>query len=338
MKALRLYGKKDIRLEELPVPQICEGGLLVRVEVAALGDADLHLWKNGSAGVDESHPLTPGQEFAGTVEQVGRQTTGYEKGMRVVVAPATRSNGSDEGSLRGDGQLFGTTIDGGFAEYVAVPPQAVCQGNVTVLPDGVPYAAAVLAWPLACAYNGLLKCGAAPGDYAFVAGMGPVGLLYALLLKNAGATVIVCDRSFDRLVDAQRFVEGSVVFGGDDLPGFVQKQTNGHGLDIAVIAGGSSPMQADILPLMAHGGRMVYAAGHAKEQQPTQLDMDILCNRELMLTGVSGAPVALFHKALELIERSIVPVTRLITGEYHISEAALAFEEAEKDLKSIITF
>jgi len=196
MKALRLYGKNDIRLADVPVPEIGKDELLLKVEAAAICGSDVRMWQNGLDWVDGEHPLTLGHEFAGTIAEAGVHVSCYEKGMRVAVAPNIGC-GICDACVSGDQHLcdtyqaFGINIDGAFAEYVRIPASAISRGNLMVLPEGVTPAEAALNEPLSCAYNGFLKCMVSPGDYGMVVGAGPIGIFHALLLKMAGAGKVV---------------------------------------------------------------------------------------------------------------------------------------------------
>ena len=83
MLALRLYGPKDIRLEEIPVPEINDDEILLKVDAAAVCGTDVRMWQNGQKGVDADHPLVLGHEFAGTIVKVGKNVPFYKEGMQV---------------------------------------------------------------------------------------------------------------------------------------------------------------------------------------------------------------------------------------------------------------
>ena len=80
MLALRLYGANDIRLVDIPVPEINDDEILLKTQAAALCGTDIRMWKNGKDGVDADHPLTLGHEFAGVIEKVGKNVPFYQRG------------------------------------------------------------------------------------------------------------------------------------------------------------------------------------------------------------------------------------------------------------------
>jgi len=87
MKAIRLYGKEDLRLEDVNVPEISGDEVLIKTKSAALCGTDIRMYKNGASGIDKDHPLIIGHEISGIIEQVGKHVRGYRPGMRVAVAP-----------------------------------------------------------------------------------------------------------------------------------------------------------------------------------------------------------------------------------------------------------
>ena len=87
MLGARLYGKEDLRLEEMEIPQISEEEVLVKIKTAAICGTDVRMYNNGANGIDAEHPLVIGHEMAGVIEKVGKRVPFYKEGMRVAVAP-----------------------------------------------------------------------------------------------------------------------------------------------------------------------------------------------------------------------------------------------------------
>ena len=147
MKAARLYGKNDLRVVDIPVADIGGDEMLVRVKAATVCGTDLRMFANGAKGVDGEHPMTLCHEFAGVVEKVGGDVSGYAAGQRVSIAPNFGCGICDRcvsGNSHHCARLkaIGVNMDGGFAEFVRVPAAAIAQGNVTPLADNVSFEAA----------------------------------------------------------------------------------------------------------------------------------------------------------------------------------------------------
>ena len=345
MLSLRLFGPSDIRLVEVEMPVIGPGELLLKVDAAAICGTDLRMWQNGYKGVDEAHPMTLGHEFAGTVAEVGAGVPFFQKGMQVAMQPNIGCGLCDR-CVDGKFHLcdtysaFGINMDGAFAEYIKVPSDAVLRGNISVTPNGLSAADATIAEPLSCAYNGFTKCFVKPGDKALVVGAGPIGVMHALLLHMAGASVAMNDISQERLHLCQERMPFISTYCGDDLPGFVQEYTRGKGLDVAITANPVPSVQAAMPPLMNYGGRVNFFGGVPQDKQPVPIDTNLIHYKELYLTGSTRSSIAQFRTCLDFIAQGLVDVSTLITHTYPLQDVLQGFENAKaaKGLKHVVTF
>ena len=345
MLALRLYGPKDIRLEEIPVPEINDDEILLKVDAAAVCGTDVRMWQNGQKGVDADHPLVLGHEFAGTIVKVGKNVPFYKEGMQVAMQPNIGCGICDrcvDGKfhLCDDYRAFGINMDGAFAEYVKIPADAVTRGNLMVLPKGVSPAEAAVTEPLSCAYNGFTKCFVHPGEYAMVVGAGPNGFCHALLLHMAGAAVLMNDIAADRLAEVKEKLPFVETYCGNDLPGFVKEWTRGRGLDVAITACPVPAVQASVLPLMNYGGRVNYFGGIPAAKQPVAIDTNLIHYRELYVTGSTRSSIAQFRKTLEFVSLGLLDVNAMITDRYELKDILSAMENARqaKGIKHVIQF
>jgi len=345
MRALRLYGAGDIRLEEVPIPEIQNGEILLKTDAAAICGTDIRMWKNGFPGVDELHPLILGHEFSGTIVDIGGQIPFYQKGMQVALQPNIGCGICDrcvDGKfhLCDHYRAFGINMDGAFAEYVKIPAEAIIRGNLMVLPDGMSPAQAAVAEPLSCAYNGFTKCFVKSGEYALVVGAGPIGFCHAMLLHMAGAMVLMNDISAERLADVKRRLPFVETYCGDNLPNFCIMWTKGRGLDVAITACPVPSVQTEVLPLMNYGGRVNFFGGIPTNLQPVAIDTNQIHYRELYVTGSTRSSVAQFRKTLELISLGLLSVEEMITNRYNIDDVLTAFSNAKeaKGIKHVIGF
>lgn len=345
MLALRLYGPGDIRLEEVPVPEIKENEILLKTDAAAICGTDVRMWQNGQKGVDVEHPLILGHEFAGTIVKVGAEVPFYQVGMQVGMQPNIGCGICDrcvDGKfhLCDDYRAFGINMDGAFAEYVKIPADAVTRGNLMVLPEGVSPAEAAVTEPLSCAYNGFTKCFVKPGEYAMVVGAGPIGFCHAMLLHMAGVAVLMNDISKERLEDVKKRLPFVNTYCGDDLPGFVKEWTHGRGLDVAITACPVPSVQAAMLPLMNYGGRVNFFGGIPANKQPVALDTNQIHYHELYVTGSTRSSIAQFRKTLEFVSQGLLNVQEMITDRYELKDILSAFENARqaKGIKHVISF
>ena len=345
MYALRLYGEKDIRLEEVPMPQINDDEILLKTNAAAICGTDVRMWQNGQAGVDANHPLILGHEFAGTIVEVGKNVSFYRPGMQVGMQPNIGCGICDRcvsGNfhLCDDYRAFGINMDGAFAEYVKIPAAAVTRGNLMVLPEGVTPAEAAVTEPLSCAYNGFTKLFVKPGEYSMVVGAGPIGFCHAMLLHMAGAAVLMNDISAERLADVKARLPFVETYCGNDLPAFVKQWTHNRGLDVAVTACPVPAVQAAVLPLMNYGGRVNFFGGIPASKQPVAIDTNQIHYHELYVTGSTRSSIAQFRKTLEFVSQGLLNVNAMITNRYPLSDICTAFENARqaKGIKHVIEF
>ena len=241
MLSVRLHGADDLRLDDIPVPEIGPDEILIKTEAAAVCGTDVRMWRTNQIGRGAVSPLVLGHELCGVVEKKGRGVTHLAEGTRVAVAP-NFGCGTCRMCVAGkthlcDGYLaFGINMDGAFAEYVRVPAAPLRQGNVFALPAGLTAEEAALNEPLSCVYNGFTKCSPKPGEIGLVVGAGPIGLLHAQLLHSAGLTVAMSDISEDRLALCRERFPFLVTHAGGNLPDFVRELTGGVGLDVAIVA------------------------------------------------------------------------------------------------------
>lgn len=333
MLALRLYGPNDVRLDEVPVPQIKDGEILLKTEAAAICGTDVRMWKNGATGVDGHHPLTLGHEFSGEIVEVGKNVAFYKKGMKVSMQPNIGCGVCDR-CVAGNFHLcdhyraFGINMDGAFAEYVRIPEEAVTRSNLSLRPAGVTAAEAAIVEPFSCAYNGFLKCRVSPGEMALVVGAGPIGIMHTQLLHMAGAKVLMNDISKDRLEFCKTLMPYITVYSGNDLEGFVREWTGGVGLDVAVTACPVPSVQAAVLPLMNYGGRVNFFGGIPADKQPVQINTNLIHYHELYVTGSTRSSIAQYRKVLDFVSKGLIDAKSLITDRYKLSDAMTALDRA----------
>jgi L-iditol 2-dehydrogenase len=201
-----------------------------------------------------------------------------------------------------------------------------------VIADDLPFHEASIAEPLSCVYNGFSKCSVRPGDYALVVGAGPIGLMHAMLLRMAGASVAMNDVQPDRLAICRDILPGIQTYHGDDLKGFVMGWTRGMGLDVAITACPVPQVQSAMLELMNYGGRINFFGGVPASKQPVPIDTNLVHYRELFLTGSTRSSIMQFRKALSFVEQKILDVSRVVTHTYPLESAAEAFANAKAAL------
>lgn len=188
MKKAVFYGKNDIRIVESDIPSIKENEVLVKVMACGVCGTDVHIYEGAKGAAECEPPKVLGHEFSGVIEAVGANVTRFKKGDRVCVDPNVLCD-SCYYCLSGIGHFcenmtgIGTTVDGGFAEYCAVP-----QKQAYLLSDGTTFEQGAMAEPVACCLHGVDLCNIKPGSLAVVIGGGMIGLIILQLVQLAGAS------------------------------------------------------------------------------------------------------------------------------------------------------
>lgn len=346
MKSAMLYGKEQIRVTEVPKPTINSREILLKVKAASICGSDVRMIQNGYPGVDETHPLTLGHEFAGIVEAVGEDVEGYTAGMRITAAP-NWGCGICHHCTRGDTHLcaagyraFGINKPGGFAEYVVIPEDVIRQGNITEIPDSLSFEEAALIEPFSCVLNGQELTGINTGDTVLVVGAGPIGILHALLARTTGAAkVMMNDLSAERLAVAREIMPDLVTIEGD-LTQRVLAETDGRGVDVAIIAAPAPSAQEQSLQYMAMNGRVLFFGGLPKGRENVSLDSNVIHYRQLRIVGSARANIQQFKTCMALVGSGRIPVDSLVTGRYTIDEFPKAVQAAGQasGLKNVIIF
>jgi L-iditol 2-dehydrogenase len=345
MRAARLYGKNDLRVEDIPVPGIEDDEILVRVKAAALCGTDYRMYSNGAPNVDENNPLVLCHEFAGVIEKTGSRVCSYKAGQRVSVAPnigcgvcgfCVSGNGHHCTSLI----ALGVHMDGGFAEFVKVPASAVSLGNVSVLDDNVSFEAAAANEAFACVYNAYERYNVFPGDVVLIIGAGAIGLMHAGLAKMSGASkIIISDISQSRLDECEK-LEPSLITVKRNLLKRVMEETDGKGANVVITACSVASVQQDALTYAAIDGRVNFFGGLPKGKEKVLLDTNIIHYKQLILTGTTRSSLWHYRKTLDFIASGIVDIDPLITHRYKLNDIKTALDNLANavGLKHVIVF
>lgn len=236
MKAWVLHGVNNIHFEEVEKPRLAGNEVLVSVKAAGICGSDIpRIYKTGA----HVRPLIPGHEFSGQVIEVGERANEKWLGKRVGVFPLIPCRNCTECQkkhyeLCRNYSYLGSRRDGGFAEYAAVP-----EWNLVELPDNVTYEQAAMMEPLAVAAHAMrsaLLPGCGRTTSIAVCGLGTIGLLLVMLLREAGYEniYVVGNKTFQRdmAVDLgiarRRFYDNH----NEGLCGWLMEQTGGGGAEV----------------------------------------------------------------------------------------------------------
>jgi L-iditol 2-dehydrogenase len=334
MKAARLHGKEDLRVENVRIPSVGGRELLLRVEAATICALDTRAYVHGDGRV--KLPRILGHEFAGTVEKVGRELqTRYERGLRVTVNP-NMFCGRCEYCVRGRHELckyryaIGVDVDGAFAEYLKIPEEASRCGLIFPLPDTVSYEEGALVEPLSACLHGQLFAPIKLGDVVTVIGAGPIGIMHVMLAKALGASkVIACDLLDSRLTRAKEFgADFTVNSSKENLVDKVREYTDGHGSDLTIVAVSSPKAQQDSLTIAAEEGRVNFFGGLPAGKEVVPLNTNLIHYKEVRVFGTFAQSIEEYSQALRLITQRRFPLSKLVTHKYDLEEIDKAFKKA----------
>jgi len=332
------YNNKDIRIEEIPTPEIGRGELLVRIEASGICGSDVMEWYR-----IKKAPLVLGHEIAGQVVQVEEGVNRYKKGDRVVASHHVPCN-TCRFCLRGHhtvcDTLRRTNFDpGGFAEYVRLPAINVDRG-VYLIPHGVSFEEASFAEPLACVWRAQETAGIGPGDTVVIIGSGIAGLLHIQLACALGATrVVATDISEDRLRAAKRFGADATIHAKEDIVSEVRRINDGWLADKVLVCTGAVSANLQALQLVERGGTVLFfAPTDPGVTVPVSINDIFFRNDVVLMTSYAGSP-ADHVTALELIRARRVRVSEMISHRLSLAETGKGFElvaEARDSIKVII--
>ncbi len=344
MKAIRLLGKDRIELREIEVPVIGDEELLIRVRAASICGTDVRMYRNGYKNVSEENPLTLGHEFAGEIAEVGSRVRGYTVGQRVCVAPNVGCGCCDmcvsgNTHLCDNYRAFGVSMDGGFAEYVRVPKEAILQGNVSPMGEGITFQEAALLEPLSCVYNGQRLVGVRPGDDVLIIGLGPIGLMHVMVAKLLGAgRILVNDLTEERTDKACELFPEVIPIRGDVKKGLGEQGMGG--VDLCVIAAPAPTAQAESLEYMNMNGRLLFFGGLPAGKEIVPLNTNLIHYRQLRIQGCTRQSISEYRICQKLVSDGRIPLHLIMSDTYAPEEFGKAFEAAAaaKGLKHVFEF
>ncbi len=324
MRVAMYYSNRDVRLEEMPVPRIGPGELLVKVVASGICGSDVMEWYRIKRA-----PRVLGHEITGEIVEVGAGVTRYAVGQRVFVShhvPCNTCRYCLAGNHTACETLHTTNYDpGGFAEYLRVPPLQVERG-VYPLPEEVSFDEGVFIEPLACVVRGLRVARLVPGQTVLVLGSGQAGLLNVALARALGAArIIATDVNEYRLRAARRFGADVAIPAEDDVPARLREANDGRPADLVIVCTGAYAAFVQALASVERGGTVLFFA-------PTEpgINLPIPVNdfwrNSITVMPTYGAGPYDLAVSLALIRGRRVPVREMITHRLDLAEAARGFQ------------
>jgi len=327
MTAAVLYGKRDVRIEQIPIPRPESGEVLVRIKAALTCGTDLKVYRQGFHARMIVPPSVFGHELAGLIEEVGPNVESFTPGMRVVAANSAPCNNCffcqrQLANLCQDLQF----INGAYAEYIKIPERVVRQ-NLLILPENISFSEAAVVEPLACVLRGIEETGIMEGDTVVVIGLGPIGLMFVQLLKSMGATVIAAGKRPNQLALAGKMGADFVVDSTHtNVVEQVRNFTDGRrGADVVVEAVGLKETWQQAMGMVRRGGT-INLFGGCPSGTHIPLDSTLIHYSEITIKATFHHTPRHIREALEAIRAGQVQPRSLITGEEKLTSLGSVLE------------
>jgi L-iditol 2-dehydrogenase len=335
-----LYGKEHVQMEQIPVPALEPGDLLVRVRAALTCGTDLKVFRRGYHARMIVPPAVFGHEFGGDIVAVGDAVTRFHPGQRVVAAnsaPCLKCLYCLRGRLNlCEDLLFN---NGAYAEYMRIPGR-IADLNTYEIPAHLSYEDAALAEPLACVVKGLDDTEVAPGDTVVVIGVGPIGSMFVRLASLRGARVIAVGRRRERLERARKLSAIEVIATEEALDPVaeVRKLTGGRGAEVVIEAVGTPATWNWSVEMLCRGG-VVNFFGGPPSGTTVELDTNLLHYSEITCKASFHHTPKTFRAALDVIESGGVRAADFVQAEEplrNLSKVMFSLMEGGGSLKTAI--
>ncbi|MCL1812188.1 MAG: alcohol dehydrogenase catalytic domain-containing protein [Treponema sp.] len=314
MKRIVWHGIKDVRLETgAEIPKCEEGGVLIKTEAFSVCGTDVKAYNAGNTRL--THPQTVGHEFVGRIEE--SKTPVFSKGERVVMAPTIGCGEchyckTGKRNLCAKPRSIGFQIPGAMAEYLSLPADAVTGGHLIKCSDDIPAAVAAIAEPLSCVINGLSRAPVNTMQDVVIIGMGAIGLLHAIAIRNFGVTNIITSEFPGRKADIAQDLGFTVVF-PEELTKTWKDLSGGLGFELVVIAAPDQQVQ-ETAPMYARkGGYVSYFASLPPEHEKINLSSRMIHYNELVLYGTSDSTPKHVEEAVKLLSERKDDFSKMIT-------------------------
>jgi L-iditol 2-dehydrogenase len=303
LRAARLYAPGDLRVEDVPRPEPGPGDVLVDVEVALTDGTDFKTFRRGHPLLVHESPAPFGHEFCGILD-----------GRRVVAANSAPC-GTCDGCARGEQCRELVFLAGAYAEAIVVP-ERVAAVNLHQVPRALAPEVAAMVEPLACCLHGVDRAGIHAGDAVAILGAGPIGLMLATCVADAGGWPTIVGGRPERH-------ELAVEFGAD----------TGHGehADVVIEAAGTEKAWRDAVALVRPGGTVVFFGGLPRDAAPP-VDAYRVHYEELTLRGSFHHSPATVRAALAFLASGAYPWERLVTHRISLDGLPALFADPPRDL------
>ena len=333
MQVAMYYKNDKVEIQHLPIPQIKEDEVLIKIMASGICGSDVMEWYR-----IKKAPLVLGHEIAGEIVKKGRNVKEFSVGDRVFATHHVPCNTcryclNDQHTIC---HLLHTTkfYPGGFSEYVRIPGINVDRGMMR-LPDSMSYDEATFIEPLACVVRGFRVADIKPAKSITVLGSGMAGLLNVKLAKAIGASkVFATDINPYRLKMAHQMGADFTINATDDLKKKIQNENDGRLSDVVILSTGAMNAAKQAFDIVQPGGTILLFAP-TNPGETIDLDLFKLWNKQVNIFSTYAGAGKDIIDAIDLIESKQVTVEDMITHRLSLTEAQKGFQLAAKADESI---
>ena len=327
MKAAVYHGPGDLRVEEVPVRKLKDNEVKIQVKYCGICGTDIHIFHGDGGCCDVTPPLVPGHEFSGVVAEVGSKVKTVKVGDRVTGDPNDMcgecyfcKSGMQHFCKNNIG--VGTTVDGGFAEYVIMREKQVYKVS-----DDLSFIEAAMAEPISCCLHGIDLCNIKAGDTVLVMGGGPIGMIMMQLAKNAGASKVIMSEPVEEKREQALKLGATKTIDPlhEDVEAVLAEYC--ENVNVVIECVGNVHTQADAVRFAGRGATIMYF-GLAAPEESFPIRPDDIFKKELHITSSYINPYS-FERAIQILESGTVELESLITNVVPLDDIADVFTKPE---------
>ncbi len=321
MKAIVISKPNEIKIKEIPMPEVKDGEALLKVLYVGICGADVASYTGNQPFT--TYPRIPGHEFSAKIISIPENDRGLKPGDIVTCNPYFNC-GSCYSCDRGfvncctDNQTMGVQRDGAFCEYIAMPVERIYDGK------GLSAKQLSLIEPFSISQHAVSRAVIKESDNVLVIGAGPIGLFALLAAKQKCRKIVVADILDNRLALAKEYGADAVInTKAQSLEDFTKEFTNGNGFDVCIEACGAPETFLGCIENAAFAANIILIGNGKRE---TNFVHSIILKKELNIHGSRNALKDDFLNNIDLVAEGKADVMKMVSGIYDIKNAAEAFK------------
>lgn len=345
MWAAVLEDYNSICLKETEIPECGEEEVIVKIKATGICRTDMKCYTIGQR--DLQLPRVLGHEITGTAAKVGKKVKKINTGDRVQVFPGI-SCGKCKYCLEGfenlcaQLEIMGFNYDGGFAEYLKIPSKGVKKGILIPIPGNLTYKEASMTEPLACCLNMQQALNITSKDTVLIFGAGRFGILNAKLSRTLGADKIILVEPDEKRLEMAEKYEFDYLINPQKSSTYkkIMQITGNKGVDVVIPCCPNPEAMNSGLLMAKKKGRIGYFSGIIADNNKTEVDVNLIHYKELLLVGSYGCSLNHNKNALELLSSKKIEVKDMITRIIDLENLEIGINKIknQEELSIVVSF